>query len=147
MAGLFFAFSICVMKALGRLPPEQGIAAMQGINTDIQNPLFFLVFMGTAAACLWAVVFSLMHRQVPGIWYLFAAGTVYLAGVLLVTIIFNVPMNDALASAKPASPDSARLWANYLTTWTAWNHVRTVASLAATALFALAYRAVNQPTP
>ena len=29
MAGLFFIFSVCIMQALSRLPPEQGIAAMK----------------------------------------------------------------------------------------------------------------------
>jgi len=48
MAGLFFIFSVCIMKALGQLPPEKGIAAMQFINVVIVNPLFMLVFLGTA---------------------------------------------------------------------------------------------------
>lgn len=48
MAGLFFVFSVCVMQALSRLPPEQGIAAMNAINVVIQNPLFLIAFMGTA---------------------------------------------------------------------------------------------------
>ena len=32
MSGVFFAFSTFVMKALARLPAEQGVAAMQAIN-------------------------------------------------------------------------------------------------------------------
>jgi uncharacterized membrane protein len=32
MAGLFFVFSVCVMRALGRLPAETAIATMQAIN-------------------------------------------------------------------------------------------------------------------
>src|SRR5690606_28980359 len=35
MAGLFFAFSVAVMRALGALPAAQGIAAMQSINAVI----------------------------------------------------------------------------------------------------------------
>lgn len=50
MAGIFFAFSVFVMTALNRLPPAQGIAAMQFINVTILNPLFLLTFMGTAGA-------------------------------------------------------------------------------------------------
>jgi hypothetical protein len=48
IAGLLFAFSAFVMNALARLPPEQGIAAMQSINVAVLNPLFFTVFFGTA---------------------------------------------------------------------------------------------------
>ena len=44
VAGIFFAFSTFVMKALGRLQPEQGIAAMQAINVTVLNPWFFTVF-------------------------------------------------------------------------------------------------------
>ncbi|MBW4500504.1 MAG: DUF1772 domain-containing protein [Scytonema hyalinum WJT4-NPBG1] len=50
-----------------------------------------------------------------------------------VTLVFNVPLNDALAIAKPDSTQGANLWAKYLTNWTFWNHVRTIAALAAAA--------------
>jgi len=50
------------------------------------------------------------------------------------TIAFNVPRNDALAAVDPASAEGASLWASYVTVWTAWNHVRTVAALAAALL-------------
>ena len=48
-------------------------------------------------------------------------------------MLFNVPLNNALDTATPSSADGARLWARYLSTWTPWNHVRTVTSFAATA--------------
>jgi len=62
----------------------------------------------------------------------------YLAGSFLVTMAFSIPRNDALAAIAPADPDSANRWAGYLTTWTAWNHVRAVAALAAAASFTIA---------
>jgi uncharacterized membrane protein len=65
----------------------------------------------------------------------------YLVGTFLVTAVFNVPMNNALAAVVPSDPEGANLWANYLTSWTAWNHVRTAAALAAAALLILALRA------
>ena len=34
-----------------------------------------------------------------------------------------------IALADPAAPESARTWADYATSWTMWNHVRTVAPL------------------
>jgi uncharacterized membrane protein len=57
--------------------------------------------------------------------------------------MFNIPRNDALAAADPASADGATLWSEYLTAWTAWNHVRTVAAVAATAAFVIAFRFVT----
>ena len=40
MAGVFFAFSAFIMKALTRLPPRDGIAAMQSMNVAVLNPWF-----------------------------------------------------------------------------------------------------------
>jgi hypothetical protein len=64
--------------------------------------------------------------------YLVIAAALYLVGSLGVTMAFNVPRNEALARAEAASADAASLWQRYLVEWTAWNTVRTVASLAAT---------------
>lgn len=140
IAGVFFAFSSFVMRAFARLPPAEGMAAMQSVNVAVLNPLFLSVFVGTAAACGTAIVFSWLRWNQPGTVYLLAGGLLYLIGTFLVTMVFNVPRNDALAAVAPADPESARLWANYLSSWTAWNHVRTAAALAAAASFSLALR-------
>jgi uncharacterized membrane protein len=50
----------------------------------------------------------------------------------------NVPLNDALTAAAADSGEGALLWMRYLAAWTAWNHVRTAASLAAAASFTFA---------
>jgi uncharacterized membrane protein len=140
IAGVFFAFSAFVMRAFARLPPGEGMGAMQSVNVAVLNPLFLGVFVGTAALCGLVAVASLLRWSEPGAAYLLAGGLLYLVGTFLVTMMFNVPRNNALAAAAPADPDSARLWASYLTSWTAWNHVRTAAALAATASFILALR-------
>lgn len=137
IAGVFFAFSVFVMRGLARIAPPQGIAAMQSINITVLNPLFLGVFMGTALACLVLLVLSLLNWRAPGSPMLFAGCVLYLVGTFGVTVAFNVPRNDALAVVKPESVEAAKLWANYLVTWTAWNHVRTVAAMAATVAFML----------
>ncbi len=140
MAGLFFAFSVSVMSALGRLPSAQGIAAMQSINVVIVNPVFLLVFLGTAVACAFLAAHSLWRWDTPGSGYRLAGSLLYLVGVILVTMVCNVPRNNALAAVDPVSLEAGRLWAGYLSTWTAWNHVRTLTALAATAAFIRAMR-------
>ena len=140
VAGVFYAFSTFVMKALARLTAAQGIAAMQSINVTVINPWFMGAFFGTAAACVLVVVFSLLRWNEAGAVYLLSGGLVYLIGTILVTIAFNVPRNDALAAVDPASANGARLWASYVTSWTAWNHVRTAAALAAAVLLTFALR-------
>jgi uncharacterized membrane protein len=138
MAGVFFTFSSFVMKALARLSPAEGIAAMQSINVTVINPLFMAVFLGTAAASLVVAVAALLRWSEPGAVYLLLGGALYLVGCFVVTGAFNVPRNNALAAAAPHDPAAHRLWAEYLSRWTAWNHVRTAASLTAAAVLTLA---------
>jgi uncharacterized membrane protein len=144
IAGVFFAFSTSVMKALGKLPPNEGMAAMQNINVIILNPVFLGIFMGTAALSVLLIISVFFGWPHPGTAWLLAGSILYLVGSLLVTTAFNVPMNDALASATPEN--GAGLWADYLSRWTMWNHIRTVASLASTASFiiALIYSAARE---
>ena len=138
MAGFFFAFSVSVMKALGRLPPAQGIAAMQSINVVVINPVFLAAFFGTAAACVAVAISALSRWNGPGAAYLLGGALLYLVGSFLVTIVFNVPRNNALAAVNHSSAQGGPLWASYLTVWTAWNHVRTAAALMAAAALSIA---------
>jgi len=140
IGGSFFAFSTFVMGALGRLPPPQGIAAMQSINVVVINPWFMTTFLGTAVLCAAIAVASLMRWHDPGAVYLLAGAVLYFAGTFLVTMVFNVPRNDALAKLTPASAEAAGPWIAYLSTWTAWNHVRTIAALGAMVSFTVAFR-------
>jgi uncharacterized membrane protein len=90
IAGLFFVFSVAVMRAFAALPPEKGIAAMQSINTTILNPVFLTVFMGTVVACLGALVFAILRWRDPGSAYLLVGAVLYVVGAFLVTAIFNI---------------------------------------------------------
>ena len=139
IAGAFFAFSTFIMKALARLPAQQGIAAMQSINVVVITPVFMTALFGTAVACLLLAGSTLFVWQRPGAAYLLAGSLLYVVGTVLVTIVFNVPRNDALAAVNPASPNDARLWTDYVSGWTAWNHVRTVAALIAAALLTVGH--------
>lgn len=104
------------------------------------NPLFMGVFMGTTASCLALTFMAISRWNQPGTALLLAGCLLYLVGTFGVTIGGNVPLNDALAAVKPETPEGAHVWANYLNNWTLWNHIRTVAALAATASCVLALR-------
>lgn len=138
IAGVFFAFSAFVMKALARLPSSQGIAAMQSINVVVLNRWFLGAFFGTGAACALLMIASILRWQRPDALYLLVGGALYLVGTLLVTIVCNVPRNESLAAVSPEDSRGAQTWARYVPSWTAWNHVRTAAALAAAALLSLA---------
>jgi len=102
------------------------------------NPWFLTVFLGTAAACALTPVGALLLWRPAGLPWLVAGGLLYLVGSFGVTMVFNVPRNNALAALAPAAPEAVRWWSGYLSSWTAWNHVRLVAALAAAASFTVA---------
>ena len=140
VAGVFYGFSTFVMKALGALPPAQGIAAMQSINVVVINPLFMAAFVGTAGTSLALAVAAFVRwPDRRATWWL-AGALLYVVGTFVVTMAFNVPLNDGLAAVQPGSSEAIRVWTSYLVTWTRWNHVRTLAALAAAAAFAVAFR-------
>lgn len=138
MAGLYFAFSSAIMPALSKLEPAQGILAMQSINRTILNPLFLLLFVGLAALCALLVIFSLGKLPALSAILMVVGAVIYIVGSLVVTAIINVPLNDTLAALAPSAAMSADWWANYLKNWTAWNHIRTAASVTAALLLLIA---------
>ena len=130
VAGIFFAFSSFVMAALGRIPAEQGVTAMQSINVVVINPSFFLAFFGTGLLCLALVAGSYFWWDGVSGKLILAAALIYIVGCIGVTMVCNVPLNNALAAVQPGTPEAASLWAHYLDRWTMWNTVRTVAPTA-----------------
>jgi uncharacterized membrane protein len=63
----------------------------------------------------------------------------YLIGTFGVTVLCNVPLNNALAGVAPDAVDAAQRWDAYARRWTAWNHVRTAAAVAAAAAVSASY--------
>jgi uncharacterized membrane protein len=71
-----------------------------------------------------------------------AGAALYIVGTIGVTIACNVPLNDRLATLHPQGADAAGHWDEYVTKWTAWNHLRAAASLAAAATLTIALHIV-----
>ncbi|WP_329340403.1 DUF1772 domain-containing protein [Streptomyces sp. NBC_00663] len=138
VAGVFCAFSTFVMKGLAALPPAQGVAAMKAINVTALRPAFMLVFLGSAvlSAVLAVVTFVLLPDD--GTVELLLGSALYLVGSFGVTMVANVPRNDALLKLDAGTPEAAAYWPTYVREWTMWNHVRMVASGAAAVAYVLA---------
>ena len=131
IAGAFFAFSSFVMPALKRLPSAHGIAAMQSINKLAVTPAFMTALFGTAVACLGLAAWTLISPDGRPTALVLLGGALYLVGAIGVTIACNVPLNDRLATLHPQDADAVGYWDEYVTKWTAWNHLRAAMSLAA----------------
>lgn len=140
LGGFFFAFSNTIMATLSRLPTPGGLAAMQSINVDVQNTLFFVAFFGTPLLGAILSAYAVMNLGSAGSPAILIGGLLAV-GMFGVTVLANVPMNNVLAALDPAGAASADYWRTYLDRWTAWNHVRTFCSLGASASFLIALRA------
>lgn len=141
LGGLYFAFSTFIMTALARVGPPAGIAVMNAINVEIVRSLFMPFFLGTTVASALLAVLAVLRWGEAGTPAMLAGGLLYVVGMTIVTMVFNVPLNNALAAADPASAGATALWARYLTDWTFWNHARTIACIAASVLFITAIAA------
>jgi uncharacterized membrane protein len=132
IGGLYFAFSAFVMRALADIGPAAGIAAMNSINKVILRSLFMPLFVGTTLACAALAVMGFLQAGSAPASLLITGGLVYVVGMFVVTMVYNVPLNNALLSAGERD---VATWQRYLRNWTRWNHVRTIASLVASGLF------------
>jgi len=141
VGGVFFAFSNFVMRALGRLRPSEGAAAMQSINITVITPTFMTALFGTGLASVVLIGWALADLDEPYAGWLIAAGAIYVIGEIATTGGYHVPRNNALAGVDPESEKGTRVWRTYLVEWTRMNHVRTAAGLAASGLFAVALQA------
>ncbi len=137
VGGIFFAFSSFIMKALARVPPAEGIGAMQSINVVVLNPSFLGVFMGTAVLSLVAGGLALAGWGRPSASFFLGGAIFYLVGTFLVTMLGNVPLNDQLAAVFATDPGAREVWEHFLGRWTMWNHVRTAAAMVAALLYTL----------
>jgi uncharacterized membrane protein len=121
VAGVFFAFSNFIMPAFGRIRAEYGVA-----------------LFGTALLSVLLAIGAVMGLGQPAQIIIVLAALIYVAGCTGVTMVCNVPLNNALAAVQPGVPDTAGVWTRYLSDWTFWNHVRTAASAIAGILFGIA---------
>lgn len=138
IAGTFFAFSSFIMAALERLPPAQGITAMQAINVTVINPLFMGMLFGTALLSAYMGYHAYRTGSGGRDTMIFVATLLYVFGVIGTTMVFNVPLNDALAGLDGSATGSVNVWRDYVRNWTFWNSARGIAAAVATVMLALA---------
>jgi uncharacterized membrane protein len=135
--GMMYVFSTFVMRGLDRTGPVQAITAMRGINAEANSSATFLMpYLGAAILAICVGVVAVIRWNQPGSGWLLAGAVAGTAGVV-VTMAFNVPLNIRLDAVDPdglSVADGAREWQTYLSSWTAWNHVRAVTGLVSAVL-------------
>jgi uncharacterized membrane protein len=112
---------------------------MQSINREAPTFWLMLALLGTTVLCVVLAVDSVRRLDAPGAGWVLAGALTGLVA-LAVTVTYHVPRNDALDAIEPTADGSAAFWSHYVTTWTAWNHLRVVAPLAAAAFLTIGFR-------
>jgi uncharacterized membrane protein len=140
---MMYVFSTFVMRGLDRTGPVEAITAMRAINVEANsNPAFLLAYFSATILALVIGVMAVTQLRQPGsVWVL--VGAVFGILAAIITMAFNVPLNNHLDTVDPvglSAADAAREWQAYLSTWTAWNHVRAFTSLVGAALMLLGIR-------
>lgn len=128
IAGLFYAWSISVTPGLAKVGDENFLHAFQAMNRAIINPLFLICFMGLAI--LLPLLSYLSYNSIDFV-YVLAASILYLVGVMAVTFLGNIPLNDKLESLKIDSMTDEQMSTfrkNFENRWNSLNNVRTISS-------------------
>ena len=141
MAGLFYSYSCSVVLGLKLLPDAAYIASMQSINKAIQNPVFFISFIGSLL--LLPVSTYLNYYQSPPMhfWLLLAATIVYFIGAFGVTALGNIPLNNALEKFDLLHASRETISLQRITFEARWNNlnvIRTISSIISLVLLIIA---------
>lgn len=143
IAGLFYSYSCSVNPGLGRLPDSGYIQSMQSINRAILNPGFFVSFMGTLIMIPVSAWLCYKNEGTGTSFYLLlAASIIYIVGVFGVTIMGNVPLNEALDkfvinTATPGQIKMERM--RFEISWNRWHAIRTFSNISSLLLFLIAF--------
>jgi uncharacterized membrane protein len=141
IAGLFYSYSCSVNAGLGKLPDAGYLAAMQSINREILNPLFFMSFMGTLILLPVSTWLQYSNPASARFYLMLAATLVYAFGTFGVTIMGNVPLNNALDEfqLQSASPETLHQQREiFEKPWNRLHSIRTIANAIALLLVLLA---------
>ncbi|KJY47986.1 membrane protein [Streptomyces sp. NRRL S-444] len=127
MAGLFFAFDVSVVPALGRSDDRTFIAVMQRINVAIINGWFMTGFLGSLLFTGLALALYLASGAGEVAPPLIGALVAY-ALQLGVTGRVNIPLNNALDQAGPVEriADPAAVRNAFASRWVPANRWRTL---------------------
>ena len=141
IAGLFYSYSCSVNLGLGKLPDEGYLAAMQSINREILNPVFFATFIGTLLLLPVSTWLQYSAGASKSFLFLLAATLIYAVGVFGVTIFGNVPLNEALDKFNLHSASMEEIKnqrAMFEIPWNKLHNIRTIANIVALVLVIMA---------
>lgn len=142
-AGLCFTWTNAVSPGIGKLDDLGFLQSFQQINRTILNPLFFIVFFGPFFLNL-INLFLFRNLSGPLFWMLITITALYFFGVVLVTIIGNVPLNELIEKTDLNNASSIELRQLRETFEAKWNQFHLIRTLSAITSFILLLLYLNQ---
>jgi uncharacterized membrane protein len=132
IAGLLFSYSCSVNPGLKSLADNEYIKAMQSINLAIQNPYFFISFMGLLLVFP-VSTYLLYKQQTDSSFYLMLSSMIiYFIAVFGITMFCNVPLNEQLAKFPVSSAlanDISAMRQTFEKPWNTYHTIRTIGSI------------------
>ena len=138
ISGFFYAYYCSVMPGLAATDAESAIRAMQGINAVVRNGTFAFSFFGTLAFGAVAI-FLLIGAGGRPLAVALVGTALYGLGAFMVTLLYSVPLNEALATVTATPENAAQIWQDYFRPWTFWNALRTLMSVLSLAAFTASF--------
>ncbi|RNC85004.1 MAG: DUF1772 domain-containing protein [Winogradskyella sp.] len=130
-AGLCFTWFNSVTPGIGRLDDLDFLMSFQQMNRAILNPAFFAVFFGPFFLGL-VNLFLFKNTSSSFWWWLLIAFLIYFVGVVLVTVLGNVPLNEILDKHNLKTLNEVKikdLRNTFETKWNQLHFIRTITSI------------------
>ena len=133
VAGFLFAFAVVVMPGIRNLGDTEFIKSFQVIDRVIQNnqPIFIIVWVGSALVLIATFILGIGQLEGVSLFFIVLATLIYIFGVQLPTIIFNIPLNNNLQIIEVEEASETELKnasRDFEPSWNRWNLFRTIMS-------------------
>lgn len=139
VSGVFMTFSDFVMRSLDGARTAAGVEVMQVINREVFRSIFMFLLLGMSALSPFLIGYAYFRVAGSASAWIITGGAIYLVGVFVVSLVFNVPMNNRLDAKEYSGTEAATYWTNtYFPHWTFWNYVRALASAGSAICFLVA---------
>lgn len=127
--GFFYTMSISIMPGLDLTQSYSAITANQEIGHATQNYYFATPMIGTLILCIILISLHFKAGHKTKATYI-AVALLAFAGMIAVTLMLNVPLNQILDGAivTPEQPNLNQVWDAYSIDWQGYNWLRTLLS-------------------
>ncbi|WP_353778727.1 anthrone oxygenase family protein [Winogradskyella sp. 3972H.M.0a.05] len=145
-AGLCFTWTNAVTPGIGQMDDGGFLLAFQQMNRSIINPAFIIVFFGPFISNL-ILVYLKYQSPDKSSWVFHGAAILFIVGVVLVTVLKNIPLNEILDKTDLALASTEELKVlrqKFENPWKQWHLVRTFSSIGSFVLLLIGLLLSNQ---